>query len=182
MLCQGPLLPTPHPAGARLAPPGSRAGRPTSQLLKAQGCAHSHGLFKGSVLMLLSGCLQLDHASGGSSRLQGLGWWRSGSGQGCPWTLRNVLWEVRKTLTMQRLLQVCGWGSQDCRHCRVAPVAAPPTCPPSLSPPCVAPAHSCHQNPSLSPPHCGANEFSREAPRAQHVASSTPGPRPWACL
>lgn len=76
MLCQGPLLPTPHPAGARLAPPGSRAGRPTSQLLKAQGCAHSHGLFKGSVLMLLSGCLQLDHASGGSSRLQGLGWWR----------------------------------------------------------------------------------------------------------
>lgn len=44
------------------------------------------------------------------------------------------------------------------------------------SPHRVAPAHSCHQNPSLSPPHCGANEFSCEAPQAQHVGRSHPQP------
>lgn len=49
------------------------------------------------------------------------------------------------------------------------------------SPHCVAPAHSCPQHPSLSPPCCGANEFSREAPEAQHVGWLHPrpgGPRP----
>lgn len=47
----------------------------------------------------------------------------------------------------------------------------------SPSPHCVAPAHSCHQNSSLSPPHCGANEFSCEAPQAQHVGQPHPRPR-----
>lgn len=83
----------------------------------------------------------------------------------------------------QRGLEGCGrcpgrgWGT--------VTVAWPPwplPHPSSLpSPRCVAPAHSCPQHPSLSPPRCGADEFSREGPEAQHVGWLHPrpgGPRP----
>lgn len=72
---------------------------------------------------------------------------------------------------------LCPGDGGGCGDCRVAPVAALPPFPPPASPHRVAPAHSCHQNPSLSPPHCGANEFSREPPQAQHAGRPHPRPR-----